>query len=101
ERVAAELRLPATAATARPFLHVSGMFPTERGCLAVMWPLASHPVNRNELLAWDLAHDPSVLAELTVQELRQRLFTRTAELPEGVERLPLKSVHLNRSPMVV
>ena len=47
DRVAAELHLPATAAHARPFLHVSGMFGAERGCLAVMWPLASHPTNKN------------------------------------------------------
>ncbi|MBS0392108.1 MAG: exodeoxyribonuclease I [Proteobacteria bacterium] len=101
DRVAAELRLPATAQTARPFLHVSGMFPVERGCLAVMWPLASHPKNKNELLAWDLAHDPGELARLGADEIRQRLFTRQADLPEGVTRLPLKSVHLNKSPMVV
>ncbi|WP_313077201.1 exodeoxyribonuclease I [Melaminivora sp.] len=101
DRVAAELRLPATADTARPFLHVSGMFGTERGCLALMWPLASHPTNRNELLAWDLAHDPAGLADLDVETLRLRLFTRAAELPEGVSRLPVKSVHLNKSPMVV
>ncbi|WP_404302233.1 exodeoxyribonuclease I [Alicycliphilus denitrificans] len=101
ERVATELRLPATAQTARPFLHVSGMFGTERGCLAVMWPLASHPTNRNELLAWDLAQDPAELATLSADEIRQRLFTRQADLPEGVTRLPLKSVHLNKSPMVV
>ncbi|KAI1692844.1 exodeoxyribonuclease I [Ditylenchus destructor] len=55
DRVATELGLPATRETAKPFLHVSGMFPVERGCLAVMWPLASHPTNKNELLAWDLA----------------------------------------------
>jgi exodeoxyribonuclease-1 len=30
--------------------------------MAVMWPLASHPTNKNELLAWDLAHDPRELA---------------------------------------
>ncbi len=101
ERVAAELRLPATAQTARPFLHVSGMFAAERGCLAVMWPLASHPTNKNELLAWDLAQDPAELAALKPDEIRQRLFTRQADLPEGVTRLPLKSVHLNKSPMVV
>lgn len=101
DRVAAELRLPATAQTARPFLHVSGMFPAERGCLAVMWPLASHPANRNELLAWDLAHDPAQLALLGPDEIRLRLFTRQADLPEGVTRLPLKGVHLNKSPMVV
>ena len=101
DRVAAELRLPTLAATAQPFLHVSGMFPTERGCLALMWPLANHPTNRSELLAWDLAQDPAGLAGLSVSELRQRLFTRAADLPEGVARLPLKSIHLNKSPMVV
>ncbi|MBS0505835.1 MAG: exodeoxyribonuclease I [Proteobacteria bacterium] len=101
ERVAAELRLPATVQTARPFLHVSGMFPAERGCLAIMWPLASHPTNKNELLAWDLAQDPTELASLKPDEIRQRLFTRAADLPEGVQRLPLKTVHLNKSPMVV
>ena len=101
ERVAQELRLPTTLQSARPFLHVSGMFAPERGCLALMWPLASHPTNKNELLAWDLAHDPSELAALSADEVRQRLFTRSADLPEGVERLALKSVHLNKSPMVV
>lgn len=101
DRVAAELRLPATVETARPFLHVSGMFPTERGCLGVMWPLASHPTNRNELIAWDLSHDPSELARLDADTIRLRMFTRSDELPEGVTRLPVKTVHLNKSPMVV
>ncbi len=101
ERVAAELGLPTRPQTARPFLHVSGMFSPERGCLAVMWPLASHPANKNELLAWDLAHDPSELPLLDVATLRLSLFTRSADLTEGVQRLPLKSVHLNKSPMVV
>ena len=43
----------------RPFVHLSGMYPVERGCLAVVWPLAMHPVNKNELIVWDLAHDPA------------------------------------------
>ena len=101
DRVAAELGLPAVQADAKPFLHVSGMFPPERGCLAVMWPLASHPTNRNEVIAWDLAHDPRELPLLDVATLRQRLFTRSADLPEGMTRLPVKSIHLNKSPMVV
>jgi exodeoxyribonuclease-1 len=101
DRVIAELGLPATLSHGRPFLHVSGMFSPERGCLAVMFPLATHPSNKNEILAWDLAHDPSELPLLDVATLRQRLFTRSADLPEGVQRLPIKSVHLNKSPMVV
>ena len=76
DRVARELGLPATRELAKPFLHVSGMFPAERGCLAVMWPLATHPTNKNELIAWDLAYDPSELRDLDVETLRLRLFTR-------------------------
>lgn len=101
DKVATELKLPTTQAMARPFLHVSGMFPASRGCLAVMWPLASHPTNKNELLAWDLAYNPQELATMDVQTMRLRLFTRTADLPQGMTRLPIKSVHMNKSPMVV
>lgn len=101
ERVMEVLGLPALAGQARPFVHISGQFPAERGCLAVMWPLAQHPTNRNEVLAWDLSHDPRELADLRPDEARRRLFTRQADLPPGVQRLPLKSVHLNRSPMVI
>ena len=100
-RVLAELGLPATAQESRPFLHVSGMFSPERGCFALMFPLATHPANKNEILAWDLAHDPSELPLLDVATLRLRLFTKSTDLSEGVQRLPIKSVHLNKSPMVV
>ena len=101
DRVAAELGLPTSPQTAQPFLHVSGMFGPERGCTAIMWPLATHPSNKNEILAWDLAFDPSELPLLDLATLRLRLFSKTADLPEGVQRLPIKSVHLNKSPMVV
>jgi exodeoxyribonuclease-1 len=100
DRVLAELGLPTTQASARPFWHISGMFAPERGCLALMWPLAMHPHNKNEILAWDLAHDPRELADLRADAIRTRLFTKTADLPPGLTRLPIKSVHINKSPMV-
>ena len=101
EGVAQELGLPVAPRHARPFWHVSGMFAPDRGCLALMWPLAMHPQNRNELIAWDLAFDPRELATLNAADVRLRLFSKTADLPEGVQRLPIKSVHLNKSPMVM
>ncbi|WP_280191090.1 exodeoxyribonuclease I [Delftia sp. PS-11] len=101
DRVLHEMGLPAEPAHARPFLHVSGMIRPERGCIAVMWPLATHPANKNEIICWDLAQDPSELAAMGADELRLRMFSRTADLPEGVQRLPIKSIHVNKSPMVV
>lgn len=50
---------------------------------------------------WDLAHDPRELFGLSAEEVRLRLFTRAADLPEGVTRLPVKSVHINKSPVVI
>ncbi|MBS0445943.1 MAG: exodeoxyribonuclease I [Proteobacteria bacterium] len=88
-------------AAGQPLLHVSGMYPAERGCIALVWPLASHPTNRNELIVWDLASDPSELFDLDAEAIRLRLFTRADELPEGIARLPIKTIHLNKAPVVI
>src|SRR5690606_5719576 len=79
----------------------SGMYGVERGCTAIVWPLAPHPTNKNEVIVWDLAHDPSELFTLGIEAIRQRLFSKTEDLPEGTTRLPIKTIHLNKSPIVV
>jgi len=84
-----------------PVLHVSEKYPAERGCIAVVVALAHHPVNQNEIAVFDLSADPTPLLELGQEEIRQRLFTRAVDLPEGVERIPLKTIHLNRCPILV
>ncbi len=85
----------------RPFLHITGMIPVERGCTMLAWPLAVHPANKNEIIAWDLAYDPAELFTLDADAIRLRLFSKSDALPEGVTRLPVKSVHLNKSPVVI
>lgn len=101
DRVADEIGMHLAPALRQPFLHVSGMFPAERGCLGLVWPLAPHPSNKNELLVWDCAHDPAELFALDADTIRIRLFTRSDAMPEGMTRLPIKSIHLNKSPMLV
>lgn len=85
----------------RPFVHLSSRYAVERGCLAIVWPLAAHPVNKNELIVWDLAHDPAELESLDAAALRQRLFTASDVLAQtGLARLPIKTIHVNKSPVV-
>jgi exodeoxyribonuclease-1 len=88
----------------RPFVHLSGMYPVERGCLALVWPLAPHPTNKNELIVWDLSQDPRELASLDAEAVRRRMFTRQSELDaagQGELRLPIKTIHINKSPIVI
>ncbi|WP_293765750.1 exodeoxyribonuclease I [uncultured Aquitalea sp.] len=85
----------------KPLLHISGMYGPERGNIAIVWPLAQHPGNSNEVIVWDLAQDPDQLRGLGPEAIRQRLYTRSEDLPEGLTRLPIKTIHINKSPFVV
>jgi len=84
----------------KPVLHVSGMFGAERFNTALILPLAAHPVNRNEIICADLNEDPAVLREEAVPALQQALFARRDALPPGQQRPGLKSVHINRCPVL-
>lgn len=84
----------------KPLVHVSGMIPAEQGCMTVIAPLCWHPTNKNSVITWDLQQDPTPLFELSTQQIAERVFTKTADLPEGVKRLPLKEVHINKAPVL-
>lgn len=81
-----------------PLVHVSSRYPAQRHCLAVVAPVAPVPGRPNEVVVYDLAEDPEAFLALDADELRDRLYTPRADLPEGVARLPLKTVKANRSP---
>jgi exodeoxyribonuclease-1 len=84
----------------KPFFHCSGMLSKSSLYSAIMMPLAAHPTNKNAVICFDLSADPEVLINLDSDDIKQRIFTATKDLPEGVERIALKLVHLNKAPMV-
>lgn len=84
-----------------PVIHVSRMYPSEYCGTALVVPLAKDPTNPNGVIVYDCRYDPSGLIELDAETLQQRLFTPSAELPEGVERPALKTIHINKCPVVV
>lgn len=81
-----------------PILHVSSMYPAEYGSTAHVLPVATHPVNKNEIVVYDLRYDPGILFDLDAEEIRRRLFTPRDELDVG--RIPLKTIHVNKCPVV-
>jgi exodeoxyribonuclease-1 len=87
-------------ASRKPLIHVSSRFPAALGCLAPILPVGRHPVNKNEVIVFNLRQDPAALFDLDIETIRARLFTRAEDLPEGTERIPLKGVHINKVPFL-
>ncbi|WP_136255489.1 exodeoxyribonuclease I [Onishia niordana] len=88
-------------ASRKPLLHISRRYPASRACSALVMPLAEHPSNPNGVIVYDLAVDPTPLFELSVEEIRARVFVGADDLAEGEARIPLKVIHLNKSPVLM
>jgi len=83
-----------------PVVHISGRYPTHKDCLAVVLALCKHPTNSNGIIVYDLSVDPEPLLSLSAEEIRERVFTAANDLPEGIDRIPLKTVHINKCPVL-
>ncbi|ODS23454.1 exodeoxyribonuclease I [Candidatus Endobugula sertula] len=84
----------------KPLLHISSRLSAAHGCAALMVPLQAHPTNNNSVICYDLSVDPEPLLTLSADDISARLFVKQQDLPEGCERIPLKEIHLNKSPIV-
>lgn len=83
-----------------PLIHVSGKIPSELACTSVVTPIAFNKANANAVIAYDLRYSPTILAELSVDEIQARLFTPVSELKDPNERIHLKGIHANKSPFI-
>lgn len=100
------LRRQATAASLldpvdpKPVLHSSARIPAVRGCTSLILPLAVPADRPKAVIAFDLSADPEPLLSESADTLYDLVFTPAKDMPEGVERLPLKLVHSNHVPMI-
>lgn len=84
----------------KPMLHTSSRFPSEWLNTTLIVPVAYHPTNRNSVICFNLRQNPKALLSMSAEAIREKLYVKAADLPEGEERIALKEVHLNRSPML-
>ena len=78
-------------------LHVSRMYPRERGCIAPIMPVARHPRNRNSIIVADLGRDERPLIEWDVDRLREGLFGASTPNTSGAERGASESLPVRRA----
>ena len=88
-----------------PFLHVSPRLPARVASASVFCSFGQVDGNRNRRECWDLRFDPLPWLDLDAEAWAERRFLKTP--PETAERdwdelrLPIKSIHLNRVPVVL
>lgn len=81
-----------------PIVHVSQRFPAERGCLAVVVPLALHPSQSGKIIVVDTFHDPTPVLTWSAERLAEALVAPASD-PDRVP-LGIKLVHANRAPFL-
>ncbi len=84
--------------TREPFLHTSGLYTTDKGCTSLVSPLTVDPKNRNSILCFDLRQDPTPLIELSVDDIKKRIFTRSGD--KSSDRISISAIPLNQAPFI-
>ncbi|MFT6899513.1 MAG: exodeoxyribonuclease-1 [Paraglaciecola sp.] len=83
-----------------PLVHVSSKISAEQGCCTWVAPICFHPDNKNALIVLNLALSPEPLFDFSVEEIITKLYTPNHLLEPGEQRLPIKLVHINKSPVL-
>jgi len=83
-----------------PILHTSARIPADRGCTSLYLPLAVYPDRPKSIIAVDLMADPETLIDGSAEQISDLVFSGSEDLPEGLERIPLKAIHTNKVPML-
>jgi len=85
-----------------PCLHVSGMIPGSRYHISPVMALQPLPGNRNSIIVLDLYEDPTPLLSLSVEQITHRLYESAEQLAaEGIQRLGLRTIKINKCPVLV
>ena len=83
----------------QPFVYVSGRYAPEFHKASVAFPLTSGA--NNNVVVYDLRHDPSDLIDLSQKELQKRMYATWEERQaDDYVYVPVKELQYNRAPAV-
>ena len=84
----------------QPLVHVSSKISALNGCTTLIAPVAHHPSNKNAVICVNLAMSLQPLIDLSVEDIRARMYTARAELGPDELPIPVKQIHVNKCPFV-
>ncbi len=85
----------------KPLIHISGMYPAAKGHMGIVVPIAFDAQNKNAIIVYELQSDPAELLNMDSNQINELLFSPRTDLPETITRPALKTIHLNKCPVLV
>jgi exodeoxyribonuclease-1 len=83
----------------KPFVYVSGRYEAAYDKATVAFPLTAG--KNGNVIVYDLRYDPRSFADLTIEELKKKLYASWEERQaDGFIALPVKELQYNRAPAV-
>ena len=80
-------------------VHVSGKISREFAHTTLVWPLMRHPQQKNQIICYDLRHDPAELLQLDANSIHNRLYMpREERKQQQLPLIPLKGIQVNKCP---
>ncbi|TKB44769.1 exodeoxyribonuclease I [Thalassotalea mangrovi] len=83
-----------------PVVHTSSKISSQHGCTSWFAPVEYHPTNKNAVIAVDLSFDITPIIELDAEQLKQRLYSKRADLAPDELPVGIKLIHINKCPVV-
>lgn len=83
-----------------PLVHVSSKISAEHGCTTLISPVAHHSSNKNAIICVNLTMDIAPLIDLTVEQIRARMYTRRDDLAPDELPISIKQIHINKCPFI-
>lgn len=84
----------------KPLVLVDRYLPRAQGHMTMVLPMITDKVVSSKVICCDLRYDPSDILNLSVDELKYRLFTPMSEMEGGKSILSIRDVATNKNPLI-
>jgi len=85
----------------KPVVHISSIYGSKNNYIGVVYPVVQHPAKSNSYIVINLREDSTPLQNNSVRDLRQCMFTKSADRTEDMPRIPLYEINFSRCPVLV
>lgn len=84
----------------QPFVYSSGRYSSEFAKTTVAFPIAINPHVPSQVLVYDLRRNPEEIKDMSAEDMLKNLKTKYQDRPEDFQKLPIKTLAINKAPAI-